>query len=54
MSYMVLVSVDRVHGGAMFGQDDRVVESRCKGVVPILTHARAGRDILEAKVPGYS
>ena len=52
---MVLVSVGSFHGGAMFmfGQDDGVVESRCKRVVPILTHAHAGCDILEAEVAGY-
>ena len=51
---MALVFVDRFHWGSMFRQDEGVVESRCKGIVPILTHARAGCKVLEAKIAGYS
>ena len=50
---MAFVSVDRFHRGTMFGQDEGVVESWCKRVVPILSHARSGGDILEAKVADY-
>ena len=51
---MVLVSVDRFHGRAMFGHDDGVVESRCKRVVPILIHACTGCEVPEVKVVGNS
>ena len=49
---MMLVSFDRFQGGAMFEQDDGVVESWYKRVVPILAHACTGCEVPVAKVAG--